>query len=505
MLPFEGTGIDKSDSVRMYIGNACNYLHPYPMDAKFTSVPRELSRSVLCIFKHTFQLVLSSSHISELVGIRESTPASLVKPCAEPLLNFIVDALGRTFEILRSDAVSFVVQPECWVRMADGVLLRSVSLLAMLTSSEPKCSCAMTSVLAEDILILPITVECPWIASETHIVGGKKLLHSDPLLDCLSKSILCIARALSTQLLEVMQLSARCGAGFQSFIEACGIEMFTVVASTESMCRIGGGEKQNWELIRPTAPDLVCSAVAASTSCKWIGYAYENCEPRDYRPLAIANSADTTGKCMLHKLLALPANALPGRIGLVRSNFEYFHYNCDGFTDAGWGCAYRTLQSIVSWYKLHTKAAIAVPHLRDLQRTLVTIGDKPASFVDSNEWIGSVEASYILGSLLGLECQVLQLQTLADIVVHEVALIAHFDLKGPMLLSGGTKAYTLAGLAATSEEVYLLILDPHYIGPDSIDSAIVRTVNMEGYHGSAVSWRRISSFPAATYRICIPQ
>ena len=29
--------------------------------------------------------------------------------------------------------------------------------------------------------------------------------------------------------------------------------------------------------------------------------------------------------------------------------YEYWHYLCDGFDDRGWGCGYRTLQTIASW------------------------------------------------------------------------------------------------------------------------------------------------------------
>ena len=29
--------------------------------------------------------------------------------------------------------------------------------------------------------------------------------------------------------------------------------------------------------------------------------------------------------------------------------YEYWHYNCDRFDDRGWGCGYRTLQTIASW------------------------------------------------------------------------------------------------------------------------------------------------------------
>ena len=29
--------------------------------------------------------------------------------------------------------------------------------------------------------------------------------------------------------------------------------------------------------------------------------------------------------------------------------YEYWHYLCDSFDDRGWGCGYRTLQTIASW------------------------------------------------------------------------------------------------------------------------------------------------------------
>ena len=42
-----------------------------------------------------------------------------------------------------------------------------------------------------------------------------------------------------------------------------------------------------------------------------------------------------------------------GSISAVIGPYEYWHYLCDGFDDRGWGCGYRTLQTIVSWIKMH--------------------------------------------------------------------------------------------------------------------------------------------------------
>lgn len=36
-------------------------------------------------------------------------------------------------------------------------------------------------------------------------------------------------------------------------------------------------------------------------------------------------------------------------VELVRGHYTYHHYMQDGINDSGWGCAYRTLQTILSW------------------------------------------------------------------------------------------------------------------------------------------------------------
>ena len=36
----------------------------------------------------------------------------------------------------------------------------------------------------------------------------------------------------------------------------------------------------------------------------------------------------------------------------IKGSFDYWHYGCDGFDDRGFGCGYRTLQSICSWMNM---------------------------------------------------------------------------------------------------------------------------------------------------------
>lgn len=45
-------------------------------------------------------------------------------------------------------------------------------------------------------------------------------------------------------------------------------------------------------------------------------------------------------------------NVLGGKVVLVKGNYEYYHYCQNKMDDNGWGCAYRSLQTLASWFKL---------------------------------------------------------------------------------------------------------------------------------------------------------
>lgn len=53
----------------------------------------------------------------------------------------------------------------------------------------------------------------------------------------------------------------------------------------------------------------------------------------------------------------------------------------DKTDDAGWGCAYRSLQTIYSWFRHQHYTQAPVPSLKDIQQTLVDIG-LPSPSVD---------------------------------------------------------------------------------------------------------------------------
>lgn len=62
----------------------------------------------------------------------------------------------------------------------------------------------------------------------------------------------------------------------------------------------------------------------------------------------------------------------------------------------GWGCAYRSIQTICSWYRLQGYSAKAVPTHRQIQEVLVAKGGRPPSLIGSSQWVGAVEASMFL-------------------------------------------------------------------------------------------------------------
>ncbi|CAL5093952.1 unnamed protein product [Urochloa decumbens] len=100
----------------------------------------------------------------------------------------------------------------------------------------------------------------------------------------------------------------------------------------------------------------------------------------------------------------IPSSGVSGGImSLIDGSYEYYHYLHDGIDDNVWGCAYRSLQTIVSWYRLQQYSSIDVPSHREIQQVLVEIGDKDPSFIGSREWIGAIEISFVLDKLLGAD------------------------------------------------------------------------------------------------------
>ncbi|XP_078435786.1 peptidase C78, ubiquitin fold modifier-specific peptidase 1/ 2 isoform X2 [Wolffia australiana] len=141
----------------------------------------------------------------------------------------------------------------------------------------------------------------------------------------------------------------------------------------------------------------------------------------------------------------------------------------------GWGCAYRSLQTIVSWFRLQNYTSIEVPSHREIQQALVEIGDKELSFVGSHEWIGAIELSFVLDKLLGVSCRIMNVRSGAELPEKCRELAMHFETQGtPVMIGGGVLAYTLLGVDYNdvTGDCAFLILDPHYTGIDEVKRVV---------------------------------
>ena len=207
-------------------------------------------------------------------------------------------------------------------------------------------------------------------------------------------------------------------------------------------------------------------------------------------------------------------------IHLVKGSYEYFHYGSGGFNDAGWGCAYRSLQTLISW--LARSGAVSwhepIPTHADIQRELVAAHDKPSNIVGSRAWIGSQEIALFLRERFpAVEVRTLFVPRGSQLPQLAAQMLAsHFDSGGgPVMMGGGSLAFTLIGVAtadpirarksftAPAETAAMadaatrfLVLDPHYFGADEKEIVQRRVVSMAGgsYRSTGVGWRSANSF-----------
>jgi len=183
----------------------------------------------------------------------------------------------------------------------------------------------------------------------------------------------------------------------------------------------------------------------------------------------------------------------------IKGQYRYYHYRSDD-KDSGWGCAYRSLQSIVSWLKHNPRPDIDRPPThKEIQQALVTARDKPASFVGSRKWIGSFEVGLVLEQLYDVTSKIVQVKNGAEMDSQARFLIHHFKQGGaPIMIGGGVLAHTIIGckFSESTGEILFLILDPHYTGKDDEN-----TILNKGW----VGWKDMSFWDKkAFYNMCVP-
>lgn len=205
--------------------------------------------------------------------------------------------------------------------------------------------------------------------------------------------------------------------------------------------------------------------------------------------------------------LGLPLPAAPDRLALISGSYLYYHYSCDGVDDRGWGCGYRSFQTICSWLVgAAPEGAVArsVPSLREIQHALVEMGDKPPSFSGSRDWIGTVEAALCMDHFYATPGRLVHVRRGRDLGQELESLYSHFQGGGGPVMVGGSRdhsAKALLGVCCSPKGPHLLVLDPHYDGTAA--GGLTRD-NLQA--GGWVSWRELSFFEGGSfYNLCLPQ
>jgi hypothetical protein len=186
---------------------------------------------------------------------------------------------------------------------------------------------------------------------------------------------------------------------------------------------------------------------------------------------------------------------------VVRGTYDYYHYMQDAFNDSGWGCAYRSCQTIQSWYYNEGLSRKPIQNHREIQKTIYASGQKKKGFVGSSEWIGSIEIQTVLSSYLGVDSKILHIPKGPGILdpSNIETIKDHFKHHGtPVMIGGGQLAYTLLGIYTNNSKTLFLILDPHYTGKDDL-----KTIVGKGWCG----WKERESIfqESYFYNLCFPQ
>jgi hypothetical protein len=215
----------------------------------------------------------------------------------------------------------------------------------------------------------------------------------------------------------------------------------------------------------------------------------------------------------VHAQLSLqrPRDISGASAACVRGAYDYYHYRLDGFDDCGWGCAYRALQTCLSWFQRNGPfvAPFAVPDVAGIQRILARVDPEKAAmagFVGSRTWIGSYEVMLVLQHFVpALECTLQRLETGAELDSNPAVqrlLLAHFaGGGGPVMIGGASYAHSIVGIDVNvrSGAAQYLILDPHY----AAERTDLKVVAARGWCG----WKVAADFfdQNQWYNICVPR
>lgn len=181
----------------------------------------------------------------------------------------------------------------------------------------------------------------------------------------------------------------------------------------------------------------------------------------------------------------------------------YYHYGAQRNNDRGWGCGYRTLQTILSWYQNERLCDFEMPSLVQIQEILNKVEDKPKDFVQSRQWIGAYECGLITQYLTKSDFRILHIPKgkFGDDHIHAIS--NHFDFVGSPIMMGGcldnsSKALLALCLHPPGAAAFL-VCDPHLYLKD-------REPTMEEIcEGGWLKWRNVDDLNETNfYNLCLP-
>jgi len=204
----------------------------------------------------------------------------------------------------------------------------------------------------------------------------------------------------------------------------------------------------------------------------------------------------------VHEHLVLPSSTV--NVKLVSGQYSYYHYSCDGINDQCWGCGYRSLQTVCSWiYYQNTQSTrlVTVPSVYEIQNALVIVKDKPSTFLNSKEWIGSVEVGLCIDYFYDVPCKIHHVRQDEHLKDHARVLQEHFSSFGsPVMMGGDVDAASkcILGICETNHsEILVLVLDPHFTSVQNCEELVKKQM---------LSWRRLDMFDKSSfYNFCLPQ
>ena len=109
-----------------------------------------------------------------------------------------------------------------------------------------------------------------------------------------------------------------------------------------------------------------------------------------------------------------PSGVKGGKLSLVQGSYEYYHYMQPTghgqlpakYDDNGWGCAYRSLMSIISWYRLQNYSSFPNPTHYEIQKRLVDDCGQDADILGKKRWIGSHDVQMFLDDALDVTSKI---------------------------------------------------------------------------------------------------